>query len=314
MSLLRTGPAREFIKLLKHSKPFRYARFQQRRRSKCPDRVILGIGQIHAVQRGMGAHHYAKRIAKVQAWIFRACQFLYLKGGVSSIGQEGFAVEPGGAKQARLHPTLINELKLHLASHPGPEKFLRRTAKQWRKAMHSKDQVAIIQTSTALNALNLLQALEEKFSIFPIERRDIHSGISDEINAMYDELEKLDAAPEYQQALKKHGKKLKPDEYTAALRYNELMKKLQKLLRKKERDAAIMENLIEYSKGKHVTVFVLGQAHRKRMLKLKRKLPPEVLFVWVTPPPLRYMHRSIMRILITIIVILILILILNEVT
>ena len=174
MKFFKKGPAWKFVKLLKRAKPFKGAQFNVVTTGKVPDRVIMGIGQMHPVQHGKISRKKAKKIASGQAWIFFVCHFLYKKGNVKSFGQEGFSMEPGKTREARVDPEIMKEIIVMNAKHKRPTKVLRKLAKEWRKAMKKKDQAQILRSITALNALTLLQSVEEAVTVFPIERRDVH--------------------------------------------------------------------------------------------------------------------------------------------
>lgn len=179
--------------------------------------------------------------------------------------------------------------------------------------MKKKDQAEILRSVTALNALTLLQSVEEEVTVFPIERRDVHSAISEEINALYSEMERLAKSKVYQSVQKKGGKDLTKEEFEAAKEHNALVKKFNATLENPMREQAIMENVIHYAANKHVTTFILGQSHKKRMLKLAKKNPEEVLFVWITPKPFRPIRGSFGKYVIIGIILIVALLLLNEV-
>jgi len=308
------GPAWEFMRLLRKSKPCKGSQFKYRATGKQPDRVVIGIGQIHPVLKGHFVGRYAKQIARAQAAVFTVCHYLYKKGGITSFGQEGFSVTAGRAVEKRIDADVIQDLMKDVYGHKGPKKILLKLSKKWRKALRKKDQEEVIRTATALNALTLLQAVEEKVTVFPIESREVHSAISDELNALHDETEKIRTSAAFQSARKKNGKELTKEEYDAVMKHNKLAKQFETLIRSAKRDEAILSNVLQYSEGKHVTVFVLGQGHKKAMLRLAKKTcPPEVLFVWMTVKPLRKLRMTLLRYIGVFVGLIILVAILNEV-
>lgn len=257
-------------------------------------RLILGIGQVHPVLHGRFDFFLARRIALVQAWIFDFLDHLFLEHGARSFGQEGFSVEGGGTVRARIDASFLAEFKRELQDHGGAKSVLKRMAQRWRRALKRGSVVETQHAATALNALTLLQALHAQVTVFPLEQRDVHGRVYEGITHLQHEIARIESTTAFRAVEQKGGKKLTPEEYAAAKLHSTLVKEFNALLAHPERDRSIMRQVIDHIDGP-LTVFILGNAHRRSMLKIAREhLPDDALFVWVTPPAL-WWREAMMR-------------------
>lgn len=266
-----------------------------RGKRKVAGRLILGIGQIHPVHRGKFTRSLSRKIADAQAWIFTLTDFLHRTWGVREFGQEGFSAAGEDPVHARLDPQILGDLKAELAREGSVRSLLRQVAGRWRKALRRKDAAEVRHTATVLNGLTILQSLYSDVSLFPIEQVDVHGRLGEGIGYLHDEIAALEASSSYRGFQAKGGKGLTQEEYDAATRRMTLGKQFHALLNHPERDRSIFREVVEHAEGRAMTVFVLGQAHRGRQLKLaKEYLPADALYVWITPPQL-WWWRSMVR-------------------
>jgi hypothetical protein len=271
---------------LRHARPFRHARIEKRKRASDPHKLVIGIGQMHGVAQGRFERFQARRIASIQAWIFHACDWLSDQG-IHAFGQEGFSRPGEESFYGRLPSDLLAELKAEVREPGGVNRYLRSTAKRWRRAVHKKDADAIGKYLTGLNALNILQALEDDVAVFPIEQQDVHGALAQNIRSLHQAIESIEHTSAYQRVIAKQGRGLARDEYEAAVRRGQLVKLYNACLADDQRNESIFEEVMRFNETQDITVFVLGCAHRHAMLRLAKKhLPPDTLFVWITPAPL----------------------------
>lgn len=289
-----SGPATQTLRRLRRSTALRRWRIQTRGRGECIH-LILGIGQVHPVLSGRFEWFQARRIATVQADIFELCRYLVKHYRVSSFGQEGLSSDDSGPMRARMGDALLFEIT-HAIKDRGVRHYLRTVATRWRKALRKGDREVAAHATAALNGLSVLQAVDPKVTIFPIERRDLHGAIGEAIDTLSREIQKVEASTAFQSAQRKGGKGLTKQEYKAALTRHALIKQYNKTLSHPERDRAIQKEVLKHM-GDRMTVFVLGQAHHTNQLTFAaRTMPDGVLFVWLTPPGLWWWQALLWRI------------------
>ena len=286
-----SGPAVDTLKQLRHSHVLKRFRVQTRGRGNCK-KLIIGIGQVHPVLSGKFERFQARRIANVQAEIFEISRFFLRKYDVESFGQEGYA----GKGLARLPQETLTQLRAAAGNRKGVKRVLRSTASAWRKALHKGDIKKATTTSTSLNGIALLQALDKGVTMFPIEQKEVHSAIGQSIARLQHEISQLEMSTLYQSVQQKGGKGLTKEEYESAVMRNKLIKQFNKTITHPERDRAILREVIKHAQ-KDITVFILGAGHRSGFLTLASKsIPDEYLFVWLTPPSLWWWKAMLRRI------------------
>lgn len=291
------GPAAAMLQQLRRAPLFRRAHIEARIGKGTLARLIVGIGQVHPVLSGKFEGFQAHRIAATQAWIFRACAFLKERFGVSSFGQEGFSRVGSQLIAARLDEAILAEWKTALRDPADADCFLHATSDRWRRALRRGNGEQAAKESTALNGLALLQALDPAVTIFPIEQRRVHGLIGDQIDALQQEITRVEASSAYQAGSAKGGKGLTKEEYDALVRRNALTQSFNKTLTHPERDRSIFYEIIRNAERSPLTVFVLGQAHRPAQLRLAREhAGDDALYVWITPPMLWWWGAVLRRI------------------
>jgi len=274
-----TGVAADRIATLKSARMFPRARFDIAGKHRGAQRLVIALGQMHPVLTGRFRRLEARSIGKIQAWIAAACERLLQKEGVGTFGQEGFS----GDGYARLSDVLLMEYRSNLSTQ-GAEHFLLSTAQRWRRALKRRDGEEAERAATALNALAVLQALHPQVTIFPIEQMQAHAAVGEGIAILQAGIRDCEAKNTYRSARAKGGKRLTQEEFEAMQERNALVKRFNALLASPQRDRAILREVLEHAQSP-LTVFVLGQAHKKNMLRLARKhLPEDTLLLWVTPP------------------------------
>ncbi|OGJ57999.1 hypothetical protein A2635_03135 [Candidatus Peribacteria bacterium RIFCSPHIGHO2_01_FULL_51_9] len=290
-----SGPAYDLALSLQQSPVARRARWDFRwRRGRTVRRLVLGLGQMHPVLHGRFDFFLARRIALVQAWIFDVLRHLLLEYGVHSFGQEGFSADVSGVTRARVNAPILEELKAELRDHHSAKLFLKRVAQHWRRALRRGSRSQTEYAATALNALTLLQALHAQVTVFPLEQSDVHGRVYEGIVHLQNEIARIESSSAFCAMQRKGGKKLTSEEYAAATLRNKLVKEFNALLAHPERDRSIMRQVIEHIDGP-LTVFILGNAHRRNILKIAREhVPDDALFVWITPPAL-WWWEAVMR-------------------
>jgi len=287
-----TGPAGELLVRFRRAPGFRGARIELRGHRSAA-RLIVGVGQMHPVLRGKFEAFQARKIANIQAWILHCCESL-ADDGVQAFGEEGFSSPQSGQMAfGMITPEHAEEIRRAVGRVHGPEAFLRDTAREWRSALRRRDPAAVSAAAARLNALVVLQAFRPEIPVFPIEQQDVHGAIGEGIRRVQDELEACTASPAYQSALAKGGRGLTREEYDAVEHRNGLVQAFNKILSHPERDRSMFREILRHAEGRPVTAFVLGQAHRPRMLRLAREhLDPDTVFAWVSPPQFwRWKHR-----------------------
>ena len=297
MFFRRSGPAVDLLARLQVAPAFRRAKFETRARSRHRlRRLISGIGQVHPVGQGRFDFFLARKIGSVQSWLFSACRFLSRAHGVRSFGQEGFSTNRPGQTRARVSEPVLAEIRHIVDDHREVRSYLLKTAQRWKKAVHKKNRKQITETVTALNALTLMQALDDSISMFPIEQKDVHGRIHDGITQLHQQIEQVKSTSLYQSFHAKEGKNLTKQEYELATELNDLVDAYSKLLKHPERDRSIFREVVEHAEEQDMTVFILGNAHRSQILRLARKhVPSDALFVWVTPPALWWWEAMLRR-------------------
>lgn len=276
----------DLLHQLKALPALRHAKFQAIRRSGQPKKLIIGIGQVHAVLSGRFDGIQARRIADVQAWIADACGAIAETFGVRAFGEEGFNGTENAVFVGRLPDTLLASCREQCQAAGGPKPFLRQAATRWRKALARNDKREAEKAHAMLNGLTVLQALRPDAGVFPIEQRDVHGRIGAGLDALSGEIARIEATPAYRSVMAKRGKGLTPAEYETAVARGKLVEEFNALISHPDREMSILREVLEHAQD-GLTVFILGIAHREPMLRLAREnLPPDVGFVWITPPQL----------------------------
>lgn len=293
----RSGAAMHRLEELQKLRELKRAKLDIRsRRRQNLDRLVIGIGQVHPVLTGRYNFWQARQIAKVQGWIFELCQILLQKYKVHSFGEEGYSEDGAGVFRSRLHPSILSEFRKVIHEHKLTESFLLDTAQDWRRALKRGNQKEVQRTHTALNALTLLQATHDRVTVFPIEQKDVHGRIGEALKHLQQQIAAVEETGAFQRARSKQGKKLTKEEYDAASKRNVLIKEFNRILNDPERERSILREVLEHADNVPITVFLLGNAHKKRFLKLaKAHVPDDVAFVWVTPPALSAWQKRYMR-------------------
>jgi hypothetical protein len=301
-SRLLQGKVADALRSLKHHPAFRRARFQIRSGRGEATHLLIGIGQIHPVLHGRFERFQARKIAKTQAWIFHACTALREQINVTSFGEEGLWAG-GDGSMLRISDELLRPWRDAAKDHEGVQSFLRKTAQRWRRALKRGNQRAAQTEATALNGLALLQALDPQVSVFAYERREIHGVIGAQIAGLHRDIDRIESSAAYQSVRTKNGRGLTRAEYEAAVKRHLLIKAFNKVLLSPERDRLIFKDLLKVAAARDVTVFILGQGHRIRQLRLaKDNLPPGTVFCWITPPQLWFWEAMLRWITVAIVV------------
>lgn len=274
--------------LAKQVPVFRRCRFDVRGEHAKPEHVIVALGQVHPVLSGRFERFQAKKIARVQAWVFRVCEWFWREYGIDSFGQEGFGRVAGQEKyEARLPEDFLQQLKRQLQTAGTAEATLQSIAYRWRRALRTGATTEIVYGNSALNGLAVLQAEHQLLSIFPIEQTHVHSGVSSHLQEVSARLEQIEHSADFQNYRRKHGRRLTKAEYDAAITYRTLVSRFNRTLQAPERDRSIFLEVLATAQTRPLTVFVLGQGHRFAQLQMaKNELPPGYQFIWITPPPL----------------------------
>jgi hypothetical protein len=206
--------------------------------------------------------------------------------GVRSFGEEGLSLHGDGSDEARLNEAVLAPLRA--AAQSDPRAFLRAAAGRWRKALLRKKYDEASHEALQLNALTVLQAVHGDVTVFPIEQQAVHGTLGSQLHQLQDTLATVERSPAFQSVVRKGGRNLTREEFDAANKHKDVVTMLSATLRHPERDRAILREVLEHAENKHLTVFLLGQAHRSGMLRLaKEHLPSDILFVWITPPQLK---------------------------
>jgi len=122
----------------------------------------------------------------------------------------------------------------------------------------------------------------------------VHGRIGSGLDAISADIKRIEATPAYRSVTAKSGKGLTPDEYETALGRARLVEQFNALISHPDREMSILRSVLDHT-DKDLTVFVLGIAHRGPMLKLaKQNLPPDVGFIWITPPAL-WLWKAMIR-------------------
>jgi hypothetical protein len=288
------GPAQTLLRSILEDPAFRRCRVTRTGRADA-SRLVVALGQVHPVLRGRYEKFQARRIAMVQAWIYRAALCLLERHGLHAFGQEGLSFEGVRGGKFRMEGALLDDIRRAL-QRSVPENFLRQTAVEWRRALRSGDGRTASRTVATLNGLTLLQAVHGDAALFPIEQRSVHGTITAAIDALQQRIARAEASAVYQASRSKGGKNLTKQEYAAAMERNTLVKEWNALLKHPERDRAIFREIVEAAGDQVLTVFVLGEGHRSGMLRLaKREGPSDMLFVWVTPKALWWWKTMLVR-------------------
>lgn len=267
---------------------FRRCRFDIRGERTKPEHVIVALGQVHPVLSGRFERFQAKKIARVQAWVFRVCEWFWREYGIDSFGQEGFGRSAGQAQfEARLPEDFLQELQRHIQTAGSPEVALRTIAYRWRRALRTGNTSEMVYGNSALNGLAVLQAGHDLVTIFPIEQTHVHSGVSGHLQEVSARLEQIEHTADFQNYRRKKGRGLTKAEYDAAVTYRTLVSRFNRTLKAPERDRSIFIEVLAMAKARPLTVFVLGQGHRFAQLQLaKSELPSGYQFIWITPSSL----------------------------
>lgn len=202
-------------------------------------------------------------------------------------GKEGFGSIDGKPVIAKLAEPHINELQSALHHAGGPERLLRFSATDWRRSLHRRDANGIRRAIRTLDALSILQAIDERVTIFPLERTMIHRAIHAKIDDVQKRIGNIEHSQVFLSGKSKGGKLLSQQEVHAFLARNDLVRSFNSLLTDPERDRSICDAVFSRSSQSDVTAFILGQGHRQSILSLAGKhLPADTMFVWITPPQL----------------------------
>jgi hypothetical protein len=268
--------------------PFRRCRFDIRGQRTNPERVIVALGQVHPVLRGRFEAFQARKIARVQAWIFDVCDWFYTKKLASSFGQEGFTRDWGQEQfEVRLPSSLLQRLVADRRVFPTGAAWLQSVSKRWRTALRHGHAPDIAFGNTALNGLVLMQMEYADVAVFPIEQTQIHSGIAGRIEQISVQITQLESVPAFLAFRRKQGRGLLPEEYRVAKEHGRLVGQFNRTLTSPERDRSIWLEVLRAAQARSLTVFVLGQGHRAAQLKLvSQELPAGYQFIWITPPML----------------------------
>ena len=149
----RSGIAWDRLRRILRSSASKYGKVHVRQCGKRPQRLVIGIGQIHPVLRGRFERFQVRRIAAVQYWMFRFCNFLAEEEKIHCFGKEGFASMDGKRIRARL-PLELQEAMLHEQEKAGSVKSVfKRAAEKWRKALRKS---RIKQAHAAMRSLDAL--------------------------------------------------------------------------------------------------------------------------------------------------------------
>lgn len=187
----------------------------------------------------------------------------------------------------RMSDEMIARWKSSLRSPSDAPNFLRDAAGRWRRALRSGKIEQARTEATALNGVALLQVFDPSIHFFPIEQRDVHGVIGAQITALHREIASIEGSSAYGHARQKQGRGLTRDEFEAITKRNLLVRAFNKTLTHPERDRSIFREILREAEQSPLTVFVLGNAHRRAQLRLAREhLPSNVLFLWITPPQL----------------------------
>ena len=284
----RTGKAVDLLYQLRKEPVFKRTKFHvQSSNRKNLKRLVIGIGQVHPVSQGKFSYWTAKKIGDTQAWIFSACRFFTRSFDVFWFGQEGYSTNAIGPVRGRVDEKTLEDIRRFVDDRRTVRQYLLAKAQKWRTALRMRDKPAIASTMNVLNALTLLQAINRKVAVFPIEQKDVHGRIHEGIVVLHEKIDAIEKKPAYQSYRRKDGKGLTKEEYNLARERNSLIKAFNKLLTHPERERSILREVLKHAAGQDITIFILGNAHRRRMLRLAKKhADPDVLFVWMTPPAL----------------------------
>lgn len=269
---------------IRHSLLLHHARCEMRWKGKNVAKLIIGIGQVHPILSGTFSRRQARQIADTQAWIFELCKMLTEQFHVQAFGQEGLWAELTERSTARMDPSLL--ARIEHAPEDAREWF-RRTAEDWRSALERRDADGAAMANALLNGLTMLQALHPTVGVFPIEQQDVHGRIGEGMNTLRVALAKVESSELFRSVRAKQGRGLTREEVAVVHQRNGYVHAFDKLLNHPERDRSIFREIHLAAERMPVVIFVLGQAHRHRQLRLARKhLDDGMLFLWITPPQL----------------------------
>ncbi|MBP9773117.1 MAG: hypothetical protein KBD00_00625 [Candidatus Peribacteraceae bacterium] len=289
------GPAFTELDHLRSEKFFPGAYVYGVARSRNVKRLIIGIGQAHPVLSGRISFFAQREIAACQYWILQCCKRLHENQGVRAFGQEGLSYDKRNPTLMRLQEDILASIRRQLEQAGSDESFLREAGKRWTKALRGSDTSNIASQALSLHALTLLQALYPTVGLFALEEMSVHHAITTQINVLEIEIARAEAMPAFKKAMGKEGRGLNKEEYSAMKNRNALAQRWNALLASPQRDNALWQNVELHAKGAPdgiAAVFVLGEGHREHFLQLvQHVLPPDALFVWVTPAPLLFWQR-----------------------
>lgn len=259
------------------------------------DRLIVALGQVHPVLQGRFEGFQARRIARVQVWIYRATDWFVHTRRVLAFGQEGLGRSPGAMSgPVRMLSTVLEDVRTERARFSSVDAFFRSVAQQWRRDV-GRRKASTLRWNTMLNGLALLQAERPDVSLFAIEQTQVHGRIATELSAVKQSLEALEASASFQSVQRKGGRGLTTEEYRSAMEHRALVRQYNRLLASPERDRSIFHEVLAQARQSNTTVFLLGQAHRSAQLQLARALPPGYAFVWITPAALWWLQAVVRR-------------------
>ncbi len=283
----KSGPAWDSLRRIKKSGAFGFGKIHIRQSGSDPTHLLIGIGQMHPVLQGRFERFQAARIAHIQTWIFRLCVRLASDEGVRAFGEEGFGASVRSSEEFRVAADALQKLRPELASCGSPGKFLRWTAQRWRRALQRGDGDEAQRLLLPLNALTILQMMDENVHLFPLEQTDVHGAVGTGVDILQEKIFAIERSPAYQAARTRSNAVPFAQQKAAVDERNDLVSAFNRLLSDPARDQWIFAAATERARLAPVTAFVLGQGHRSGMLTLaKEHLPEDVLFIWVTPPQL----------------------------
>lgn len=281
----KSGPAWDCLRRIKNSGAFGWGKIHTRQCGPNPTHLLIGIGQMHPVLQGRFERFQAARIAHIQTWIFRLCMHLSREEGVRAFGEEGFGASVRSSEEYRVTADALQKLQPDLASCGSPGKFLRWTAQRWRRALQRGDSDEAERLLLPLNALTVLQMMDEHVHLFPLEQTDVHGAVGTGVDILQERIAAIEHSPAYQAARTRSSAVPFEQQKAAVDERNGLVTAFNRLLSDPARDQWIFKTAVERAALAPVTAFVLGQGHRSGILKLaKEHLPEDVLFIWVTPP------------------------------
>lgn len=272
---------------LKKSPEFRFSRFDVFLPSRDCDRLVICLGQMHAVLSPRGIWWWTgRRIAAVQARLFGYYLFFTDRWQLHKIGEEGLA--HAGPGPAPLFAARQADRAAAPADRAAALAALRAAARSWLANLRAGSPAAIAESAGRLSGSWLASCARPELRLYPIESAGPYESVRAAIEPLERELSQLEKQPDFVAARRKKFRKLNRAEYETAKQYFAANKKFAAVLASDSRDRAHLAIAAAEAERAGVAVFTMGVAHRAN----QKRLAPQILgsrnigWIFITPPEL----------------------------